>query len=276
MKKFTALILAALMTLSFAACNRGGDGGNGGGDDASLTEVLNKKAIILGYDKNYMPMGFEDTNGTYIGFDIDLAKEIAKRLVTESGTQVTLNVLPTTPENGVSELINGSIDFLGNNLSAAGGDKDQLAYSDTILKNKQVIVVLSDSEINDKGQLEGKKVAVVPNSVSAAALDGDSGLKSKVTVVDAADVTKALEELTAKNVDAVIMDEVAARYQITKGASIRMLDKELKSDDYKLVFNKGSKALIKQTNDLLKEMAKDGTLEKLSQKWFGENIIIVK
>ncbi len=268
MKKLTVILLSALMIASIAACSVGGD--------ESMNEVIDKKAIVMGYDKNYMPMGFADENGTYTGFDLDLAKAICKKIITPSGTQATLNIMPLGGQEAVDAVLNGAVDFLGNSISVHGDGSDDLSYSYSLFENKQVIAVLNESAVEDKLSLEGKKVSVVSNSPAAEALEGDSSFKDKVTISEATDINTAIARLESGEVDALILDEVCAKYFITNGKELRILDETLMTDGYKLVFNKESKSLIKKINSILKELEKDGTLEELSVKWFGENIIKIK
>jgi len=267
MKKTLLLLLAASILFSLTACFN---------KDTSVDEVIDKKALIMGYDKNYMPMGFTEENGIYTGFDIDLAKAICKRIITPSGDQTTLNVMLVSGDDGVSGINDGSIDFLGNSMSARGDGEKNLGYSSTILTNAQVIVALKSNTAKTKNDLYGKNIAVVPNSISAEALAGDSSFKSKITVVEAVDIKTAIAELNSGKVDAVVMDEVCAKYLIAKGNELNIINENLKEDSYRLVFNKSNKALIKKVNDVLKELEADGTLEELSIKWFGENIINLK
>lgn len=268
MKKLTALFLSALMIFVFSACTAGGD--------ESMDEVIDKKAIVMGYDKNYMPLGFADENGTYTGFDLDLAKAICKRIITPSGAQATLNIMPLDGQAAVDAVLDGTVDYLANSMSVHGEGADSLSYSEPLFENSQVIVVLNESSVEDKLGLEGKKISVVSNSHAAAALEGDSSLSSKATVANADDVNAAIAQLEAGAADAVIIDEVCAKYLIAQGKELRILDEKLKTDSYRLVFNKDSKALMKKINSILKELEKDGTLEELSVKWFGEDIINLK
>lgn len=267
MKKFAAIILSALMITSLAACS---------GEDKSIDQVIDKKAIVMGYDKTNIPLGFMNESGTYTGFDLDLAKAICKKITTPSGTQVTLNIMPLSGQEAVDSVLNGAVDFLGNSMSVHGEGSDNLSYSYSLFENNQVIAVSKESTVENKIALEGKKFAVVSNSPAAEALEGDSSFKSKVTVSEVSDINTAVSRLESGEVDALIMDEVCAKYLITKGMQLRVLDEALKTDGYQLVFNKDSKSLMKKINSILKELEEDGTLEELSVKWFGENIIKIK
>ena len=74
MKKMLAALLAAVMTLCFAAALA---------EDTGLEDLKAKGTFVMGFDEEYPPMGFVDENGEYVGFDIDLAKEVADRLGVE-------------------------------------------------------------------------------------------------------------------------------------------------------------------------------------------------
>lgn len=258
MKRVLSMVLAAAMLISLAAC---------AGGDESYDEVLDKKAIIMGYDKSYMPMGFVDDNGTYTGFDIDLAKAICKRIISPSGVQATLNVMPVNGVDGVAGLLNGSIDFLGNSITAKG--EGSLDYSDVIFTTKQVIAV-SKQEYKSKADLEGKKVAVVTASASAEALAGDSAFNAKVTATEYADAKAAAQAVSSGEADAVVLDEMAVKYLNKNGAALSVLEEDLGVNEYRLVFNADSRALKKEVNKILKELNEDGTMKELTTKWFGE------
>ncbi|MEG2378276.1 MAG: transporter substrate-binding domain-containing protein [Clostridia bacterium] len=269
-KKIVAFALAGVLALSMVSCGAKKEGKQDVGEQKELTvqQVIDRKAYIMGMDDQCMPFGFKDANGTYAGFDLDIAKEIAKRL------ELTLNLQSAKPDVLMKSLKSGGVDFLANSMTAAKSEGTQ--KTDTIIKNRQVVVVLSDSEVNDRRQLEGKNVGAVPNSKAAEAISGDSSFQSKIKKVDIKDRNLLLNELTSKKVDAVVVDEAWALYQITNGAAIRVLDKELSKDDYCMIFRDKDKELVKRINEELKAMAKDGTLEKLSTKWFGKNIIAIK
>ena len=74
MKKMLAALLAAVMTLCFAAALA---------EDTGLEDLKAKGTFVMGFDEEYPPMGFVDENGEYVGFDIDLAKEVTSRLGVE-------------------------------------------------------------------------------------------------------------------------------------------------------------------------------------------------
>ena len=83
MKKMLAALLAAVLTLCFAAALA---------EDTGLADVKAKGTLVMGFDEEYPPMGFVDENGEYVGFDIDLAKEVTDRLGVELVLQPTRGI----------------------------------------------------------------------------------------------------------------------------------------------------------------------------------------
>ena len=74
MKKLLAIVLSALMILTAAFALA---------EDTGLADIMAKGKLVMGFDEAYPPMGFVDENGEHVGFDIDLAKEVAKRMGVE-------------------------------------------------------------------------------------------------------------------------------------------------------------------------------------------------
>ena len=90
------------------------------------------------------------------------------------------------------------------------------------------------------------------------------------------DYNTGFMELESGAADAVAMDIVVASYQIEKrDAAFKILDKEIAAEEYGIGFAKGNEALRDQVQKALEEMAADGTMAKISEKWFGEDITTI-
>ena len=102
MKKMLAALLAAVLTLCFAAALA---------EDTGLADVKAKGTLVMGFDEEYPPMGFVDENGEYVGFDIDLAKEVTDRL----GVELVLQ--PISWDSKELELSGKNIDCIWSGLT---------------------------------------------------------------------------------------------------------------------------------------------------------------
>ena len=237
----------------------------------SVCMAEEKTTFTVGFDQDFPPMGFVDDEGGFTGFDIELAEETAKRLGLEFVPQ------PIAWDSKDMELNSGTIDCIWNGFTI-NGREDDYAWSAPYLDNKQVFVVAEDSGIEDWAGLEGKVVEVQTDSSAEAALEDNEELTGTFgTLQTVADYNTAFMDLESGAVDAIAMDIVVAGYQIEqREGGFTILDEEISSEQYGVGFAKDNTELRDQVDEILKEMAADGTLAEISEKWFGEDITIIE
>ena len=160
MKKLTALFLSAILALSFTAC--------GSSEPTVTTTDKTTKTVVIGVDDTFAPMGFRDEAGELVGFDIDLANELLGRLGYEAKFQVIDWSMKET------ELNNGNIDLIWNGYTITESRKEKVNFTQPYLDNKQIIVVMADSDIETKADLADKTVAVQKESSAYEAVMADA------------------------------------------------------------------------------------------------------
>ena len=250
----TAAIGAALL---FAGC--GGSGNEQAASDGKPTK------IIAGLDDTFAPMGFRDDKGQLVGFDIDIAKAISKE------TGVDIEFKPIDWSSKETELNSGRIDCIWNGFTM-NGREDDYTWSDPYIDNKQVVVVRSDSGIDDFSGLKGKHVEVQTDSSALAALEGDQK-DLAATFADlnqVAEYNTAFMDLESGACDAIAMDIGVANYQVNSRKNpddYKILDKEISSEQYAVGFKKGNTELKDKVQKTLDEMAEDGTVDKIAEKY---------
>ena len=260
MKKFLTLALAAAMfVMPLAAC-----------DATSAEESAQAQSngtFVVGFDAEFPPMGFIADDGSYTGFDLDLAAEVANRLGLEFVAQ------PIAWDSKDQELASGNIDCIWNGFTISGRE-DQYAWTEAYMSNNQVVVVNAGSSIMHLSDLAGTVVAVQKDSSGLAALEENTELlDSFAELVQVDDYLNAMMELESGAVDAIVMDEIVARYQIQEaGSNFVVLDESVASEEYGVGFALGNEELRDQVQAALEEMAADGTLAQISNEWFGEDI----
>ena len=239
--------------------------------DLSWEKVKEKGEFVLGLDESFPPMGFRDDNNNIVGYDVDLAQEVANRL------GVKLKLQPINWDTKEQELNTGNIDCIWNGFTITKERKENILFSDPYMNNQQVLVVLADSKFNTLADLKGKSVALQAASTAADALKSKADFKATLKeVVELKDNNLCLMDLKTGNVDAVAMDEIVARYYISmKSEKYRVLDEGLSGEEYGIGFRKADVQLMTKVNDALKEMAKDGKIAEISNKWFGKDISII-
>ena len=180
--------------------------------DDSLQKVKDKKVFVLGLDDSFPPMGYRDVDsGDIIGYDIDLAKEVCSRMGVE------LKLQPIDWDYKEAELNEGTIDCIWNGMSLDAERQEKMCLSEPYMENRQVVVTLKANGIEKVGDLKDKVVALQKGSTAAGALDGREDVKSIIkdgAAVEVPDNVQAMYELRQGTSDAVIMDEIVARYYI--------------------------------------------------------------
>lgn len=276
MKKKLAIILVLCLSLTFLIV---GCGSKDEGDqesepkqsaDQSFQDIKDKGYFVLGLDDAFPPMGFrEEGTNDIVGFDIDLAKEAAKRM----GVEVKFQ--PVVWDTVIEELNNGSIDVIWNGLTITPDREKQIAFTKPYISDSQIIVVQKNSTLANKAGLAGKKVGIQAASSAIEAVEKDAATyKSLGELVQFDNNNDALLDLKSGRVDAVVVDEVVGRYYLAKHAEdYKVLEENFGSEDFGVGLRKTDKAFQAELQKALDAMKADGTSAEISQKWFGEDII---
>ncbi|MCL2320287.1 MAG: amino acid ABC transporter substrate-binding protein [Treponema sp.] len=270
MKKIIAAVLFVLVITGMVFAGGKSDGKTAAGDN-SLQNVMNKKKLVLGLDDSFPPMGFRNDKNEIVGYDIDLAKEVAKRL----GIQLVPQPIDWNAKE--QELNTGEIDCIWNGFTITDERKQNLLFTPPYLKNAQVIVVKQNSQVNTLKDLAGKTAGTQAGSSSVDALNEASAFKSSLkSVVEYKDFLTALMDLDVGGIDAVVIDLVVANDNINRsGKAFRILKETLGEEQFGIGFRKNDKALADKVWATLQEMAKDGTVAKITTQWMGADISII-
>lgn len=272
MKKLSAIALALVMGFSTLLGGCSSSDSSSSSNDDSLQYVMDKGELIVGLDDSFPPMGYRDKDNKIVGFDVDLAKETCKRMGIKAKFQ------PVSWESKEQELSSKNIDCIWNGFGITPEREKVLTFTEPYMSNPQIFVVLADSGIKTEADLKGKVVAAQSGSTAYATIDKDTNLKDSFKeFIGVEDNVKALMDLEVGGSDEVAMDTVVARYYMTKdpGKYSIIEDTTILDEEMGVGFRKGDNALCKKVEDTLKEMQKDGTLAKISKKWFGEDLTTI-
>lgn len=290
-KKVLMAVLVSAAAFSMAACS-GGQAEETTAETAAETEAAKETeaeesseqteaadaeseeaaggTLIVGFDQDFPPMGFVGDDGEYTGFDLELAQEVASRLGLEYTPQ------PIAWDSKDLELDSGNIDCIWNGFTITGRE-DDYTWTEPYMANTQVFVVAKDSGIASVDDLAGKVVEVQTDSSAQAALNENPDLTATFgQLLTTADYNTAFMDLEQGAVDAIAMDVIVAGYQIQqRGVDFVILDDAISEEEYAVGFKKGNEALRDQVQGALEEMAADGTLAEISNKWFGKDVTTI-
>lgn len=225
----------------------------------------NEKILLIGGETNSPPFEFVDEEGEYRGFNVDLMKALS----IEMGIEIKL--IPMDWVNAHISLQNGSIDAIqGMNFNEAR--RAMYDFSDEYLVNSLACFVRKDeSQIFGIDNLKGHRVAVQRSDFAAYAL-ADIG---EIEVVFFSDLSDAFETLLNKEVDAVLGNKLTAQYIIRNNRSenkVKIVGNEINYTSYGIAFKKGNEELVQEFNNALKIIKKQGTYNKIYEKWFGQEL----
>ena len=267
MKKLGLMFLALLLILPvLAGCSEKSN------EDTALADIKSKGELVMGLDDAFPPMGFRDESNELVGFDIDVAMEVARRM------DVDLKLQPIDWSQKESELASGQIDMIWNGYTITAERAEKVNFTDAYMKNRQVIVVKTDSDIQALDDLAGKKLVLQAESSAVQALDAASDLKASLAeVIELKDNVMAFLDLESGATDALLIDEIVADYYITiNSAAFRVLDESLAEEEYGIGFRKDEASLRNEVQRILKEMADDGKLAEISNEWFGHDLTTIR
>ena len=264
--KTLVLITSVVSLLSVVSCKKVEKSG-----DNSLADLKTRGKFILGLDASFPPMGYVNDANEIVGYDIDLAKEVAKRMGVEFVAQ------PIDWDAKEMELKTGKIDCIWNGFTMTEERKAALSFTDAYLNNEQVVVVRNDSGIKNLSDMKGKLVGVQSGSSAQEAVDGNTSFSSSIgKIVFFKDNVVALNDLDIGGVDGVVMDSVVANYSIVQtGKPFTVLSEPLSKEEYGIGFRKEDVKLRDEVQKILKEMQADGTVTAISVKWFGTDLSVI-
>ncbi|HHT92178.1 MAG TPA: transporter substrate-binding domain-containing protein [Clostridia bacterium] len=179
------------------------------GDD-SLDKILDKGKLIVGLDDSFPPMGFRDDKNNIVGYDIDLAKEVAKRM------DVELVLQPIDWDSKELELQSGKIDCIWNGMTITEERVEAMYFVKPYIANRQIVIVGENSDIKTKADLNGKKIGLQKGSSALNAVKADDVYSKIGEIIEYQNNVDAFNDLKVGRIDALVVDEVAGRYMIEK------------------------------------------------------------
>lgn len=250
---FTCALLVALTATAFAA-------------DSSWSRVKAAGKLVIGLDDAFPPMGYRDANGKLIGFDVDAAETVGKRL------GITIEWQPTAWDGVIHSLNAKKFDCIWNGMTITPERAKEVAFTKPYVMDGQVAIVRF-TEKRFKGIRDLKNVKVGAQKGSSA-LSAVKKLPTAPTELkEYEDNPKALLDLEAGRIDVVVIDNVTGRDFIAKRpGQFKILPGFISKEPFGVAFRKEDKALRAKVQKTLDQMVKDGTMAKISRKWFAEDI----
>ncbi|EMT46809.1 MULTISPECIES: amino acid ABC transporter substrate-binding protein [Anoxybacillus] len=258
MKKSFLLLALLLVSVWLTGCGQNEE------KNDLFAQIKEKGELKIGTEGTYPPFTFHDETGELTGFDVDIAKEVAKRI----------GVKPVFVETQWDAMFAGldakRFDMIANQVGIRPDRQEKYDFSNPYITSAAVLVVHKENEqLKSFDDLKGKKAAQSMTSNYA-----DLARSYGAEVVGVEGFNQAIELLSSKRVDATINDKLSVLDFLKQkpDAPVRIVATHDDASQSGFMFRKGSDPLVEAVNKALKEMMEDGTYGKISEKWFGEDV----
>ncbi len=273
MKKFIALFLVATMAaFSFAGC--GSSSESGSSTDSDWAYIQNKGEMIIGITY-FEPMNYLDDSGELTGFETEFAEKVCEKLGVEPKFQ------KIDWESKEVELNAKTIDCLWNGLTINDERKENMDISTPYMENKQVLVTKKENadKFKTADSLNGKTVVAEKKSAGEDVAKSDEFFK-EADYVSVDSQAKALLEVKSGTADAAVIDYVMSIGTLKNGSDYSDLQvvegEEFAPEQYGVAFRKNSSETVKKVNEAMQELADEGELEKIADKYNLGDLLLIK
>ena len=234
--------------------------------DTRWENIIESGIIDIGVEVQGLPYIDKKSNGEYIGFLADLADAIAEK------ADIKANFVEIDTSKIPSLLKDNTIDIVMNGYTEADTINNQLKWLQPYIINHCIIVCNKYSEIESKNDLSGKKTGVVDDTLSHITALSDVNINND-ELIKYYNEKKALAALSNGNINALIIeDSYFYYYQKNNSSNYKVLDEIIYTNTRSIGLDKSNVKMYEKLQNIITELNDDGTLEKISKKWFGTNL----
>jgi len=267
MNKFTKLFAISFLGLSLVACSSK----NESSKDTSLSKVEDKKTLTVATSGTLFPSSYYNDKNTLVGYDVDIAKEVAKRM------DVKVEFKEYNVDGQIASLDKGETDLAANDFGLASKDRKKKFSLSTPIKysfTSMIVRKKDDSGIHNLKDLKGKKAAGEPNT-------GYMKFAEKMGAIpvtyDNATNDQYLTDVANGRTDVIINDYYLQKMSIAAlpDIPVKILDGVyFDSSESGFLYKKDHTELREKVDGILEDMKKDGSLKKISEKYFNADVSV--
>lgn len=232
----------------------------------TLDKILQRGKIIVGVKYDTKPFGYMNENQQIVGYDVDLAKYIAKTIL---GDENKVEFKQVTPSNRILALNSGEVDMIIATMTITNQRKEVIDFSMPYYLAGQAILVPKNSKITSMSDLNGKRVIIIFGSTAENNL---RLIAPEANILGFKTYTSGYNALKAGRADAMTSDDTILIGFALADNSMKLLPKRYTKEPYAIGFKKGksSEKLKTRVNLILEDMRRSGELEQLKAKWIKD------
>jgi cystine transport system substrate-binding protein len=253
---------AALLTAASALTASCGLGGGSPGEGNLLEDLRESGTMRVSNTQANPPYSFVDDSGDLVGFDVDVAEEIAQRLGIDD-----VEFVVGSFETFIPGLQSDNWDAVVSGLTITEERQEQIAFSCPYQVNDVAIFVPPGTEgIDEEADLSGRKVAVTAGGTQEELAESIEG----TSVQTYSNSTLALRDVATGRADAYIGSKFTGAFLAEQNdLDVAPAEGYLSRESNGMAFPKGQDEIVDAANEALAEMIEDGTLSEISREWLG-------
>lgn len=225
--------------------------------------IMQRDKMIVGISFDSKPFGFKDYDGQIKGMEVDLAREIARRILGDENKVVFKNI---TPQDRINAAMSGNVDMVISTMTITSQRKKLVDFSAPYFVAGQVICVKKDSKIDSLDDLINKRIIVILGTT------GEKNIKRfapNALIQGYINNSDAIDAFKSGSDDAITTDDSLLQGLVMENSNYMILPKKLTKEPYGIAFRKSkqTKFFKSNINKIINEIKYDGTLETIKEKW---------
>ncbi|MFH0875031.1 MAG: ABC transporter substrate-binding protein [archaeon] len=227
--------------------------------DRSLLNVKERGKLIIGIDPDFPPMRLIDNSGNLVGYDVDVANEIAAQL------KIPVDIKRIAWGELFDNVKSGNVDIVISAITITPKRTEEMLFSIPYFDAGQVIIVGKDNTgINTPEDLKGKKVGVLKGTTceEAALQYTDSSL-----IAGYSSNQDIISDIKKNSLDAMVTDLIGASGYVKSDSSIKIVGEPFTQEYYGIATKLGNDALMDEINRVVRDMKRSGKLKEIKDKW---------
>jgi ABC-type amino acid transport substrate-binding protein len=236
----------------------------------TLEAVKARGVLIVGVREDFPPLAFLDGTGKPTGFEVDLARYLARQLLGDEGK---LQLVPVHAGDRLTSILSGSSDLLIAAVSATEDRAAVFALSEPYFLSGTLLLVPRNSSIQGLPDVKGKRVAVLEGSIQE--VSGWRPVYPEAIRVKFRKVAAAVDALRAGQVDAFAEDDILVLALARQYPDLAAVGKPFRPHPYAIAMHKDDGELLAWVNDQLRKAKADGTYDALWNRYFGDAATIL-
>lgn len=231
---------------------------------STMATIQSHGRLVVGVDQNTYLFGYRDpSTGQIVGFDIDIAKEIAKAIF---GDPEKVQLVAITSAQRIPLVQSGKVDIVADSMTINCERLQQVEFSSDYFDAGQKILVAKNSPYKSIDDLAGKKVCAAAGTTSIQTL---AKAKSKPIPVAVNDWTDCMVLLQQNQVDAISTDDNILAGMAAQDPGLQVVGERFTDEPHGLAIKKENTDFVRFVNGVLDDMRADGRWAGIYTKWMG-------